>query len=635
MNVVIEHFVTIQDPLYGRLRLILNDDVPRWKTVDLEMWRGRRAYLEFADTTTQDLHDMRPPAGCGPEGYIALGRALLSDEGPPAMPESASSQGLLGDEPVDSPSVLAGRYGRAVAESLAAMGDGSLPDLPDVEARADLLAWLVERGLLDLDPSSAVRLGALLKSFREVEAGLPEPRRAPAMTEGTPEDEAIALRGNPKNVGPIVPRRMIGALAGDRETSTPAVGSGRLELARRIADPANPLTARVAVNRVWHHLFGRGIVTTVDNFGALGDRPSHPELLDDLADRFVRDGWSIKRLVRELVLSRTFRMASTSSPEAEAADPDNRLLHRMPVRRLEAEAIRDAILAVSGRLDGRMEGPGVEVYLTPFMDNYTDNYGRPKASGPLDGDGRRSLYITVRRNFPTPMLAAFDMPQPLATVGRRDVSNVPAQALILMNDPFVAQQARLWARRMLAVEGLDATGRVRRMYLDAYARPPAEAELQAALRFLDRHGDELGIPPGDPWRRRANLGGFRPRPHQCQGIHLPELIPRPVVGLVAAGIRDWICTTADDSPPPRQRAGRCSAVAAGDWEPWPWPPWSPIGRTEPTPWPRRRVPPRIPRRTSRRKPGASSSCSWRAGPRRWTPSTPSRSSIGRMACPSR
>ena len=252
----------------------------------------------------------------------------------------------------------------------------------------------------------------------------------------------------------------------------------------------------MAVNRVWHHLFGRGLVPSVDNFGALGDRPSHPELLDDLADRFVRDGWSIKRLVRELVLSSTFRMASTSSPEAEAADPDNRLLHRMPVRRLEAEAIRDAILAVSGRLDGRMEGPGVEVYLTPFMDNYGDDYGRPKASGPLDGDGRRSLYITVRRNFPTPMLAAFDMPPPLATAGRRDVSNVPAQALILMNDPFVAQQAKLWARRVLAIEGLDASGRVRRMYLDAYARPPAEAELQAALRFLDRHGDELGIPPG-------------------------------------------------------------------------------------------------------------------------------------------
>jgi hypothetical protein len=288
---------------------------------------------------------------------------------------------------------------------------------------------------------------------------------------------------------------MLSALASDHGSPALAVGSGRLDLARRIADPANPLTARVAVNRIWHHLFGRGLVPSVDNFGALGDRPSHPELLDDLADRFVRDGWSIKRVVRELVLSRTFRMASTSSPGAEAADPDNRLLHRMLVRRLEAEAIRDAILTVSGRLDGRMGGPGVEVHLTPFMDNYTAGYGRPKASGPLDGDGRRSLYLNVRRNFLTPILVAFDMPPPLVTAGRRDVSNVPAQALILMNDPFVAQQARRWAVRVLAIEGLDASGRARRMYRQAYARPPSEAELKAALRFLESHAGELGVPP--------------------------------------------------------------------------------------------------------------------------------------------
>jgi hypothetical protein len=288
---------------------------------------------------------------------------------------------------------------------------------------------------------------------------------------------------------------MLRALASDRGSPAKAVGSGRLDLARMIADPANPLTARVAVNRIWHHLFDQGLVPSVDNLGALGDRPSHPELLDDLADRFVRDGWSIKRVVRELVLSRTFQMASISSPDAEAHDPDNRLLHRMPVRRLEAEAIRDAILAVSGRLEGRIGGPGVEVHLTPFMDNYAEGYGRPKTSGPLDGDGRRSLYLNVRRNFPTPILAAFDMPLPLVTAGRRDVSNVPAQALILMNDPFVAQQARRWAVRVLAMEGLDASGRVRRMYREAYARPPSEAELNAALRFLKSHAGELGIRP--------------------------------------------------------------------------------------------------------------------------------------------
>ena len=135
------------------------------------------------------------------------------------------------------------------------------------------------------------------------------------------------------------------------------------------------------------------------------------------------------------------------------------------------------------------------------MDNYTDSYGRPKASGPLDGDGRRSLYLKVRRNFPTPILAAFDTPQPLVTSGRRDVSNVPAQALILMNDPFVVQQARRWAVRVLASQGPDASSRVRRMYLEAYSRPPTETERQAALRFLTSHGGELGVPPQTTGRR--------------------------------------------------------------------------------------------------------------------------------------
>ena len=163
INVVVEHFVMIQNPLYGRLRSILNDDGPRWHTFDLEMWRGRRAYLEFADTTTQDLHDMGPPAGCGPEGYVAVGNVLLSDQGPPEWPATVPAIGLLGDEPVDSPRALAERYGRAVSGSLAALAEGSLAGRIDAEARAALLAWLVDRGLLDHEGPAAGRLGSLLR----------------------------------------------------------------------------------------------------------------------------------------------------------------------------------------------------------------------------------------------------------------------------------------------------------------------------------------------------------------------------------------------------------------------------------------------------------------------------------------
>jgi hypothetical protein len=256
-------------------------------------------------------------------------------------------------------------------------------------------------------------------------------------------------------------------------------------------DPVhNPLLARVMVNRVWHHLIGRGIVASVDNFGALGERPSHLELLDWLAQRFVRDGWSVKRLIRLLVLSQSYGMSSAET-SAEACDPQNLLLHRMHVRRLEGEVIRDALLAVSGRLDGRMYGPPVLIHLTDFL----QGRGRP-ASGPLDGDGRRSVYLAVRRNFLAPLLLAFDTPIPFSTMGRRSVSNVPAQALILMNDPFIQQQATLWARQVQAHGGATAT-RIEGMYLRAFARPPTEPELRRCLDFLSQQAQALGCRPDD------------------------------------------------------------------------------------------------------------------------------------------
>jgi hypothetical protein len=268
-----------------------------------------------------------------------------------------------------------------------------------------------------------------------------------------------------------------------------------LELAQQMTDPArNPFVARVVVNRVWHHLLGRGIVESVDNFGILGKPPTHPELLDYLATSFAADGWSIKRLIRRIVLSRTYGMASASvgSPQAERAeqlDPGNLLLHRMNVRRLEAEAIRDAILAVSGRLDRTAFGPSVPVHLTPFM----QGRGRPGQSGPVDGAGRRSLYIAIRRNFLSPMMLAFDAPIPFTTMGRRNVSNVPAQALILMNDPFVVEQAGIWAKRVLAVKEDSPAQRVRAMYLAAFSRAPSDEELSQSLEFLKIQARQHGL----------------------------------------------------------------------------------------------------------------------------------------------
>jgi hypothetical protein len=266
-------------------------------------------------------------------------------------------------------------------------------------------------------------------------------------------------------------------------------GSGRLRIAEAIVAPGNPLTARVAVNRAWHHLFGRGIVPSVDNFGALGQTPSHPELLDHLASRFVADGWSWKRLLRTLVLSRSYRMSSAPDSKGDEVDPQNILLHRQNIRRLQGEAIRDAVLRISGRLDPALYGRSVPVHLTPFM----QGRGRPGGSGPLDGGGRRSLYVEVRRNFLSPMMIAYDAPIPFSTVGARNTSNVPAQALILMNDPFILEQSRKWAERVIADGDAAAERRIERMYEDALGRPPSADELTSAVEFLDTQGAEYQL----------------------------------------------------------------------------------------------------------------------------------------------
>jgi hypothetical protein len=260
-------------------------------------------------------------------------------------------------------------------------------------------------------------------------------------------------------------------------------------LAEKTASPNNPLTARVMANRIWHHLTGLGIVASVDNFGARGTPPTHPELLDHLATRFMQDGWSIKTLIRAIVLSSTYRMASMQTDTGQRIDPANNWLHAMRIRRLEGEAIRDAILAVSGRLSRQLYGPSVPIHLTPFM----DGRGRPRESGPLDGDGRRSLYISIRRNFLSPMMLAFDTPIPFTTIGRRNVSNVPAQGLILLNDPFVVGEARRWAESLLGQPHSSSEHRIKWMYRQAFGRPPTPVETERGVAFLRQQAEQYGI----------------------------------------------------------------------------------------------------------------------------------------------
>ena len=345
-------------------------------------------------------------------------------------------------------------------------------------------AWFAESP----PPADAVERIALPKPVPDLESKISSPRRAPSMRDGTGIDERVFVRGSHKILGAHAPRGFLEAFGKPSFTS---VGSGRVELARQLTDPANPLVARVLVNRLWKHHFGEGIVRSPDDFGLQGQPPTHPDLLDWLASEFVKT-WSVKRMHRMMVLSTAYRQASRAMPEQAAitatADPQNKLLHRQNVRRLEAEAIRDAMLAVSGRLDRRLEGPSV----LPHLNENQEGRGRP-ASGPLDGNGRRSIYLAVRRNFLNPMFTAFDYPTPLTTIGRRTVSNVPAQALVMLNNPFVLQQAELWAKRELAA-GATTAGQVGAMYEAAFARQPTREELAAAQEFVAEQAAGYGKP---------------------------------------------------------------------------------------------------------------------------------------------
>jgi hypothetical protein len=315
------------------------------------------------------------------------------------------------------------------------------------------------------------KLEAELKKLTD--AGPPRPVAMGVEEAKKIADTHICIRGLTHNRGEISPRGVLRVTL-PKYASPMALNakeSGRRELATWLASPQNPLTARVMVNRVWHHLFGAGIVRTVDEFGTTGELPSHPELLDHLALRFVEDGWSVKKLVRAIVLSRTYRLSSAASKEALAVDPENRLLWRHNRRRLDAEELRDTILVISGKLDRTVGGPLMKPNTASEV-------------GYVFDDTRRSVYTPVFRNRLLELFEAFDFADPNLVTGKRTVSTTVTQALYLMNSPFAMDQARHAAKAALAVPNLDDVGRLERAYRIALGRLPTEKERQLALAFV-------------------------------------------------------------------------------------------------------------------------------------------------------
>lgn len=321
---------------------------------------------------------------------------------------------------------------------------------------------------------------------------LDEEGKALPLAMGVLDDEVVDVplltRGEIGREGAIVPRAFPQAIALNQTPVIPEKSSGRLELAQWLTNKEHPLTSRVFVNRVWKHLFGKGLVSTVDNFGTSGNAPSHPELLDMLAVRFVSDGWSLKSLIRSLVLSKTYRQASTYNPSAFQADPEGALLWRMPKRRLEAEAIRDAMLFVSGELDkGR---PGGSHVATMIGDRPISLIGLDKKlPKDLDGVLYRSVYLPVIRDRLPDVLSLFDFAEPSLVTGARDTTNVPVQSLYLMNSSFVQDRAKRLAVR-LKNETAGNREFVHQSFLLCFARKPDAEELERALSFL-RSDDEF------------------------------------------------------------------------------------------------------------------------------------------------
>lgn len=459
----VDSHIMVAGPLHGGLVAGFDGGrEPTWVTHDLTQYAGHRAHLEFA------------PDG---DGDLDLLMVVESPEKPtfrpvaPWQPHFNTATASF----EDVVTALAADLGEA-SRRLAA---GTLSEAPRFASLAD---WLVQNIALFGDPRPSEAADRYLRDVETFARSIPwSSRTAISWMDGTGVDEHLLIRGKPTRPGEVAPRSLPAAF--DAAAVQDSASSGRGALARQLTDPSNPLVARVMVNRLWQHLFGRGIVATPDNFGYLGERPTHPELLDHLAWVFVHeDGWSVKRMIRRLVLTDTFAQSSRAATgRAAEIDPGNTLLHRMPIRRLEGEAIRDTILVVSGRFDARLGGPPVPVHLTEFI----IGRGRPDRSGPLDGEGRRSIYTAVPRNFLPTMMVAFDLPTPFSTVGRRNTTNVPGQPLVLMNDPFLHQQARFWAGRLLrTLPTANDEGRLNWMFETAYARPPSTEESVACLESL-------------------------------------------------------------------------------------------------------------------------------------------------------
>ena len=458
-------------------------------------YRDRKVYVELATKTSNPnfpprmglLKNLTAEEISNPTSWFGVSRVLAHDVDAQPLDKLTRFASLFAGDPPSSLAEAAERFEAWFGQAIEAW---SRNETGEEEVR--LINWLLDRQLLanrrDLFAENQIK--QLIDRYRHTEQLIEVPQTINGVAEIDPGcDYRLNIRGDFDLVGDEVPRGYLEALT-DSKAGFQVPGSGRLELAHAVASPDNPLTARVFVNRVWHWLFGQGIVATPNNFGKLGRLPSHPDLLDFLTSQFIEEGWSIKRLVRTLVVTETWRQASQSSEQALQEDPENLLLHRYRMHRLEAEAVRDAMLAISGQLEPRLYGLPID------PSRAKEDPQKRLVAGPLDGERRRSIYTKITIMEPPQFLAVFNQPQPKIPTGRRDVSNTPLQSLSLLNDPFVTSQAGHWAVSLLAEEHSSVEKCLERMFLGAFSRAPTTAEVERWSLAVKEFGTLHGVSPG-------------------------------------------------------------------------------------------------------------------------------------------
>jgi mono/diheme cytochrome c family protein len=417
-------------------------------------------------------------------------------------------------EPPTSLKDVAERYGKLFEDvdkrwQERLQSDAESQTLPDSEQEAIRQVFYGKDGPGNLPPEvipslynvpALMQIGPLRAEIMRLDASHPgAPPRAMALVDSPqPQNSRVFIRGNPNRLGEEAPRRFLEVLAGDkREPFTR--GSGRLELARAIASRENPLTARVMVNRIWLHHFGAGLVTTPDDFGLRADPPSHPELLDYLAWRFMEDGWSLKKLHRMLMLSSVYQQKSDDNLRYAKLDPDNRLLAKANRRRLDCESMRDTLLVVADNLDDSFGGRPVELLKrgTANQQSYSN---------------RRTVYGLIDRNDLLAWLRIFDFANPDIRNAQRDATTGPQQALFFLNSSFVMEQACKMVNRPLFQRLDDDTKRIRHLYQLVYQRDPSADEIRLGLRFIQVNSASTDLKeqaheqqPLTPWERYAQV----------------------------------------------------------------------------------------------------------------------------------